>query len=127
MDLTDEQWAILKPLIPKPHRRADNRGRPWKDSMAVLDGVLWILKTGARWRDLPRTYSSYQTCHRRFQQWASAGVMERVLRAMVEDAREMGGLNPRECFIDGTFVIAKRGATGWERPSKARVRRSWQW
>ncbi|MGQ9513507.1 MAG: transposase, partial [Thermoproteota archaeon] len=73
IDLTDEQWAILKPLIPKPPRRSDNRGRPWKDSRAVLDGVLWILKTGARWQDLPKTYPPYQTCHRGFQQWVRAG------------------------------------------------------
>ena len=91
----------------------------------MLDGVLWILKTGARWQDLPKTYPPYQTCHRRFQQWVRAGVMDRILRAMVEDVRERGGLDLTECFIDGTFVIAKKGATGWEKPSGARVRSSW--
>ena len=53
MDLTDEQWEILKPLIPDPPRRADGKGRPWRDPRDVLNGILWVLRTGAPWRDLP--------------------------------------------------------------------------
>ncbi len=69
MDLTDEQWEILEPLIPVPPRRADGKGRPWRDPRDVLNGVLWILRTGAPWHDLPERYPPYQTCHRRFQRW----------------------------------------------------------
>jgi transposase len=65
MDLTDEQWAVLEPLIPKPRLRADGRGRPWRDPRNVLNGISWILKTGAPWADLPRRYPPpYQTCRR---------------------------------------------------------------
>jgi len=65
MDLTDAQWTILKPLLQvKPSRK---RGRPWRDARAVWNGVLWVLRTGAPWHDLPDRYPSYQTCHRRFQ------------------------------------------------------------
>jgi transposase len=46
-DLTDAQWAILDDLIPRPERREDGRGRPWKDRRAVLNGILWVLRTGA--------------------------------------------------------------------------------
>jgi len=67
MDLTEEQWDFVEPLIPKPRRRLDGRGRPWRDPRDVLDGVLWILRTGAPWKDLPPRYPPYQTCHRRFQ------------------------------------------------------------
>lgn len=67
MDLTNEQWAILEPFIPKPRRRPDGRGRPWRDPRDVLNGILWSLKTGAHWGDLPRRYPLYQTCHRRYQ------------------------------------------------------------
>ena len=67
-DLTDTQWAILDPLIPEPPRRKDRRGRPWKSRRSVLSGILWVLRTGAPWSDLPERYPSYQTCHRRFQQ-----------------------------------------------------------
>src|SRR4249920_2045964 len=66
MDLTDAQWAILEPLF-RPTRRPDGRGRPWAETRAVLNGVLWILRTGAPWHDLPRRYPPYQTCHRRFR------------------------------------------------------------
>ena len=68
-DLTDAQWEILDDLIPEPEHRKDRRGRPWKDRRAVLNGILWVLRTGAPWSDVPERYPSYQTCHRRFQQW----------------------------------------------------------
>ena len=88
MDLTDEQWEILELLIPDPPRRADGKGRPWRDPRDVLNGILWVLRTGAPWRDLPKRYPSYQTCHRRFQGWACDGTLERVLAALSEDLRE---------------------------------------
>ena len=69
MDLTNEQWEVLEPLIPDPVRQADGRDRPWRDSRDVLNGLLWVLRTGALWRDLPERYPPYQTCHRRFQRW----------------------------------------------------------
>jgi transposase len=126
MDLTDEQWDVLKPIIPAPSRRPDGRGRPWRDPRAVLNGILWILRTGAQWKDLPERYPPYQTCHRRFQYWVRSGVFEQILQALASDLRERGELDLSECFIDGTFIVAKKGGSGWERPSGARVRRSWQ-
>jgi hypothetical protein len=53
--------------------------------------------------------------------------MDRILVALAADLKERGDLDLSECFIDGTFVVAKKGALGWERPSGAKVRRSWQW
>src|SRR5688572_9332041 len=108
-ELTDEQWAILMPLIPAPLRRADGRGRPWRDAREVLNGILWILRSGARWQDLPERFPPYQTCHRRFQHWVRDGTLRRVLEALAEDLRTRGELNLGECFIDGTFVVAKKG------------------
>ena len=127
MDLTDEQWEVLEPLIPVPPRREDGRGRPWRDPRDVLNGVLWVLRTGAPWKDLPERYPPYQTCHRRFQRWNEEGVLEEVLRALAEDLKERGGLDLSECFIDGTFAGAKKGGGRWERPSGARARSSWRW
>jgi transposase len=109
MDLTNEQWVVLEPLIPKPPSRPDRRGRPWRDAREVLDGVLWVLRTGASWRDLPEHYPPYQTCHRRFQAWVRDGTLKRVLAALAEYLRERGALDLSECFIDGTFVAAKKG------------------
>ena len=109
MDLTDEQWALLAPLIPMPPRRPDRRGRPCRDVREVLDGVLWVLRTGAPRRDLPGRYPPYQTCHRRFQQWVRDGTLMRVLAALAEYLRQRGALDLSECYIDGTFVAAKKG------------------
>jgi transposase len=58
MDLKDEQWAVLEPLIPIKELRADGKGRPRRDNRDVLNGILWILRTGAAWHDFRRTYIS---------------------------------------------------------------------
>jgi len=127
MDLTDEQWEIVEPLLPKPIKRADGKGRPRIESRAILNGILWVMRTGAPWHDMPKRYPPYQTCHRRFQEWVKAGTFESILRKLVEDVKERGDLDLTECFIDGTFVMAKKGALGSEKPSGARVQSSWQW
>ena len=127
MDLTNEQWDILEPLIPKPVPRADGKGRPRRNDREILNGILWVLKTGARWQDLPQRYPPYQTCHRRFQEWVMSGVFKTILKTLAADMMERGKLDLREGFIDGTFVVAKKGGSEWERPSGAKVRRSWQW
>ena len=126
-ELQEEQWALVEPLLPKPPRRADGRGRPRCEERAVLNGILWILRSGARWKDLPARFPSYQTCHRRFQHWVRDGTLGRVLQALADDLQERGGLDLRECFIDGTFIVAKKGGAPWAKPSGARVRSSWQW
>jgi transposase len=127
MDLTDEQWAMVEPLIGELPRRADGRGRPWRSSREVLNGILLILRTSAQWVDLPDRYPPYQTCHRRFQRWVQDGTFERTLEALARDLKERGKLDLSECFIDGTFVVAKKGAGVWERPSGGKVRSAWQW
>ena len=121
MDLTEEQWNIL----PKDPVRADRRGRPWSDRRKVLNGVLWILRTGAPWEDLPPRYGSYQTAHRRFQNWVRSGVMEAMLMTLAQHLKEVGGLDLKECFVDGTFVPAKKGGDSSGKLSGARVPRSW--
>lgn len=63
--LTDRQWSKIGPLLPK----LSSWGRPWKDNRAVLEGILWILRTGARWKDLPERYPSPSTCWRRLKLW----------------------------------------------------------
>ncbi len=127
MDLTDEQWFIIQPLIPDLPRRPDGKGRSWKDSREVMNGILWILRTGAPWHDMPERYPPYQTCHRRFQQWVRTGVFEQILQALATDLHDRGGIDLSECYIDGTFIVAKKGGTRSERPSGAKVRSSWQY
>src|SRR6476660_3304105 len=125
-ELTDEQWAVLESLIPVVARRADGRGRPEVHSdRAVLNGILWVLRTGACWADLPDRFPSGSTCFRRFSRWVKAGVMRQILEALARHLEDVGHIDLSECFIDGTFVVAKKGEPKWERPSGARVRSSW--
>jgi transposase len=126
MKLTDAQWSFIEPLLPKAEPREDGKGRPRRDPRQVLDGILWILKTGAQWSELPRPYPPYQTCHRWFQQWSEDGTIERVLEALAKDLQERGGLDLKEVFIDGSFAAAKKGGFALGQPNAARAPRSWQ-
>ena len=67
--LTDEQWELIEPLLPKRRQRRDKRGRPPASNRACFEGILWILQTGAAWRFLPDEFPSPSTCWRRLQQW----------------------------------------------------------
>jgi transposase len=78
-DLTDEEWQMVAPLLPELRPRAELRGRPLANTRAVLNGVLWVMYSGASWSTLPRKYPSYQTCHRRFKAWHENGVLLRVM------------------------------------------------
>lgn len=90
--LTNAQWRRVKPLIPEAEvvRTTPRGGRPWRDPRDVLDAVLWVLRTGSPWADLPRRYPPPQTCHRRFQKWSREGVLDAVLHALGEDVRGLG-------------------------------------
>jgi len=102
----------------------DLRGRPWTDPRAVMNGVLWVLRTGAPWHDLPSRYPPYQTCHRRFQQWVREGKLERILRVLAEELQARGRLRLEEAFIDASFTGAKKGASRLGPPNAARGRKS---
>jgi transposase len=117
MDVTDDRWAILPPILPAPWRRADGRGRPWRDAPEVLNGIRWLWRTGAPWKDLPERYPPDQTCYRRCRQWVRSGVVEHMPRALATALRERGGLDLSECSIDGTFVLVNKS------PSTVRVLR----
>jgi transposase len=122
--LSDKQWAKLEPLLPK-HSSA---GRPWKDNRAVLEGILWILKTGARWRDLPSDFGvSPATCWRRLHLWEEHDVWLKVWRRFLAELDEHGQLDWSESFIDGSFAPAKKGAPASAKPSAARAQSGWWW
>lgn len=125
MDLTEEQWNRLKPLFPSPKNKEDGRGRPRRDPRDVLNGILWVLRTGAPWKDMPPRYPPYQTCHRWFQKWAQDGVFKQILSELAEDLCKRGGIDIRETFIDGSFTPAKKGAILSAIQSAAKAPRSW--
>ena len=124
--LTDEQWEKIKPLIPVRPRNPKG-GRPPADDRACLEGILWILKTGARWKDLPDQYPHPSTCWRRLRDWDEAGVLKDMWRAFLSELDEDGILDWEESFVDATFVPAKKGARRSERPREAREQSTWWW
>src|SRR5919108_4435582 len=120
MDLTDEPWEVLKPILPVPPRRADGRGRPWRAPRAVLNGMRWLLRTGAPWKDLPSRDPPSHTGPRRFPRWGRSGGLDRSLRALAAALHERGGLELSACVIDGTLVVATKGGAVWARPRGAK-------
>lgn len=116
---------MIEPLLPVEF--STGRGRPWGDQRRALEGMLWILRSGARWEDLPAEFGSYKSVHRRFQSWVEQGVLDRVLHKLAEDLRHRGGLDLTECFVDATFVPAKRGALESALRAEAKGPRSWRW
>ena len=126
MELTNEQWRRIEPIIVSSTPSKDPRGRPARDPRKVLNGILWIMRTGAPWKDLPQRYPPYQTCHRRFQQWVRQGIFQRIVQELAEDLYERGKIDIREAFIDGSFAPAKKGVLLSARQSAAKAPRSWQ-
>ena len=86
-----------------------------------MNGVLWVLRTGAPWHDLPSRYPPYQTCHRRFQLWQRSGRLDRLLQRLAEDLRDRGKIDLSEAFVDATFASAKKGALKSRRGKGSKV------
>ena len=108
-ELTDAQWEALRPHLPPAKPRT---GRPNTDHRTVVEGILWILRTGAPWRDLPDRYGSPGTVSSRFYRWRQAGVWARVLTALQRLADAEGRLDWTLHFVDGTTVRAHQHAAG---------------
>ena len=123
--LNDRQWQKIKPLLPKARR--GGRGRPRADERQVLEGILWVLRSGARWRDLPREYPSASTCWRRLGQWEERDVWLRIWRALLGQLDAQGKLDWSEVFLDGSFAPAKKGGSAWVKPNVAKVQSGWWW
>ena len=100
-ELTDEQWVKIESIL--PGKRSDP-GRTAGDNRQFVHGVLWILRSGAHWHDLPERYGKWKTVHKRFTRWAKSGVWEKVFQSLLKDRR-----NPY-LMIDSTLVKAHQQA-----------------
>lgn len=118
--LTDEQWALIADLFTPPRRAPSDPGRPRADVRRCFEGIVWVLRTGARWKDLPRSFPSYVTCWRRFVEWTDEGVWEKAWRRLLKKLDEQGQLNWEEGMADGTFASAKKGVNTLAPPDVAR-------
>ena len=110
LDLTDEEYGLIAPLLPP--ERSGKPGCPYKPHRPVLNGILWVLRTGAPWRDLPKRYGPVSTVHDRFRRWGNDGTWQRVLDALQARARKMGRIDFEFGAMDGSVVRAHKSAAG---------------
>lgn len=108
-EVTDEQWAVVESLIAVEPART---GRPRRSAREMLNAALWILRTGAPWRDLPERYGPWQSAYEYFNQWRSNGTYDRVLEALQIRLDREGNIDWDLFCIDGSNVRASRSAAG---------------
>jgi transposase len=115
-ELTDTQWERLQPLLPPQKPRT---GRPNLDHRHILNGILWLLRTGAPWRDVPERYGSWRTVASRFYRWRRAGIWQRLFEAVQQQADAAGQLDWAIHYVDGTIVRAHQHAAGSPKGAEA--------
>lgn len=108
-ELTDEQWALIGPQLPQ---RTARTGRPPSDPRRMWNGILWILRTGAPWRDLPERFGPWQTVYDHFSTWRRSGTFERILETLQIRLDREGKIDWDLWCIDGTQIRAARAAAG---------------
>ena len=108
-ELTDEQWLLIADLFANPDPSPAG-GRPRVAPRPCLEGIIWLLRSGARWKDLPERFPSPSTCWRRHVEWTADGVLEKAWARLLWKLDRRGRLRWDETFADGTFVPAKKGA-----------------
>ena len=122
VELTDEQWLAIADLFPDPPPNPKG-GRPFVPSRPCLEGVIWILRTGAQWKKLPIHFAPKTTCWRRLHAWLISGVLFAAWRELAWDLALLGGLDTSEGAGDATFVPAVKGGTMWASLKSAKARR----
>ena len=108
-ELMDEQWALVEPHLPLSTART---GRPARDRRTLLNGIFWILCTGAPWRDLPERFGPWQTVYDHFRKWRKSGVFARIIEALQIKLDQNGLIDWELWCVDGANVRAARAAAG---------------
>lgn len=115
-DLSDEQWRLIEGLMP-----VQGRGGRWNDHRLTFDGMLWVMRTGAPWRDLPERYGKCKSVYDRFNLWRKDGMMERILKALRIRLDKEGRIDWDLWCVDGTSVRGSRSAAGASKKAKNRA------
>ncbi|WP_459556796.1 transposase [Lacunimicrobium album] len=122
--LNDEQWNLIADLF-LDNEMTRRGGRPPVPNRACFEGALWVLKTGAQWRMLPRQeYPSKSVVHGRFKLWVEAGLIKKAWRRLLKTKAKLGQLDLTILIGDGTFAPAKKGANTLATPKSAEAARS---
>ena len=116
--LSDDQWDKIKGLLPANGKR----GGQWKDHRLMIDGVLWALSDGGRWRNVPERFGPWQSVYDRFRSWTRRGLWDRILRHL--QARKMNSdeIDWQLFAVDGTVIRAHQSAAGASEKKSARRR-----
>ena len=104
-EIPDELWNLIEPLLP-PDKPPGANGRPRVPNRTVLNGILYVLRTGCQWKMIPREYGSGSTCHLRFQTWVRAGVFRRIWRVCLKHYDDLQGIDWRFQSLDSATVSA---------------------
>jgi len=119
-ELKEQEWLLVADLLPKPK----SMGRPARPARDMLNGMIWILMTGAPWRDLPERYGPWETVYRRFREWTRDGVLDRILKRLQWRLDEEGYIDWSELYVDGSSVRASAAAAGARKKGGPRNRRT---
>ena len=111
-ELSDQQWERIADILPG---KAGDPGSTGVDNRLFVHAVLWVLRSGAHWHDLPTRYGKYKTVHKRFTRWAKAGVWERVFAALIKDP------DNEYVMLDTTLVRAHQQAATGKGGAKTRL------
>lgn len=122
-ELTDEQYQTIQHLL--PHN--GERGGQWEDHHTVLNGLLWRLRTGCPWRDIPDRYGPWSTVYDRFRRWSRDGTLDRILKALQVRLDERGQIDWELFCVDGSSIRASRAAAGAGKKGAPRSRLTTHW
>ena len=118
-ELNDRLWERVRPLLPA-YTPGPKGGRPRADDRACFEAVVFVLRNGLRWRDLPGHFPSPATVWRRHVEWTDQGVWENVWRVVLDELADAGLLDTSELYLDCTFAPAQKGGSRSGTPSAAR-------
>ena len=103
-ELTDEEWLRIEPLLPPEN--TGKQGRPRKDNRIIMNGIVWLARSGAPWRDLPERYGSWKTVYSRFRKWIDDGILDNIFRILSLEAEL------EELSIDASIIQAHQQSAG---------------
>lgn len=112
-ELSDAQWATIRGFLPPNGRR----GKQWKDHRVVIDGILWALSDGGRWRNLPDRFGNWKTVYERFRRWSQEGLWGNILGELQARKGASGAIDWHLFAIDGSVVRAHQSAAGASKKS----------
>lgn len=109
-ELTEQQFNLIRDLLPQNDH--PNGGHPWEDHHRYLNGMFWILHSGAQWREMPERYGKWNSVYCRFRRWQKDGTIKKILTRLQLVLDENGLIDDQLWCIDGSVIRASRSAAG---------------